>query len=45
MEAAMDSWMAPSLCGARVEAMRVQEYTANVYLKLAKTEAHGRCNI
>jgi len=45
MEAAMGSWMACSLCGARVEARRVPEYTANVYLKLAKTEAHVRRNI
>jgi len=45
MEAAMGSWMACSLCGARVEARRVPEYTANVYPKLVKIEAHLSRNI
>lgn len=31
IEAAMDSWMARSLCGVRVEVRRVPEYTVNVY--------------
>ena len=45
MEAAMDNWMACSLCGARVEVERVLEYAANVYPKLVKTQAHITCNI
>jgi len=45
LEAAMGGWMACSLCGARVEARRVPEYTANVYPKLAITEAHIRRNV
>jgi len=41
----MDSWMACSLCGARVGARRVLEYTADVHPKLAETEAYVRRNI
>jgi hypothetical protein len=41
----MDSWMVCSLCGARVEARRVPEYTADVHPKLAETEAYVRRNI
>lgn len=44
MEAVMGGWMACSLCGARVEARRVPEYTADVYPKLAKTQAHVKRN-
>jgi hypothetical protein len=45
LEAAMGSWVAYSLCGARIEARRVQEYTVNVYPKQAKTKAYVRRNI
>jgi len=45
MEAVTGGLMTCSLCGARVEVRRLPEYTADVYLKLAKTHAHVRCNI
>jgi len=45
METAMGSWMACSLYTTRIVARRVLEYTADVYLKLAETEARLRRNI
>ncbi len=44
MEATIGSWMACSLCGVSVDMRRVSEYTADVYPKLAKTQAHVKRN-
>ena len=45
IQAAMGGWMAPSLCGARVEVIRVPEYTADASPKRGETEAQVRRDI